>query len=63
MLANPQPEKFVFGLVTNGQEFQFLKLMQQDSPIYAMSDLFSIYRGQDLCPVLQILKRIAYDLT
>jgi hypothetical protein len=86
----------VWGLVTNGREFQFMKVQAacagegwdpnpdgpnpdgarggadptgrspvppSDSPdpgtIYALSDLFSIYRGRDLDWVLQILRRIA----
>jgi hypothetical protein len=32
MLANPNPEKPVFGLVINGEDFQFLKLTKQDTP-------------------------------
>jgi hypothetical protein len=49
----------IFGLVTNGREFQFLKVTQEESPQYALSDLFSLYRGNDLAWVLQILKGLA----
>lgn len=57
MLASPQPERPVFGLVTNGSEFLFLKLVQGMTPQYATSDIFSIWNRQnDLYAVTQILK-------
>ena len=59
MMANPHPERPVFGLVTNGSEFIFLKLQQQDTLSYAESDLFSIKRGNDLYTVVSILKHLA----
>jgi hypothetical protein len=59
MLEQPTPEFPVFGLVTNGREFQFLKLVAGEFPQYGMSDLFSLYRGDDLQIVLQILKGLA----
>lgn len=51
--ANTQP---TFGLVTNGREFQFLKLIKGKKIAYSLSDLFSLYRGDDLYLVLQILR-------
>lgn len=59
MLANPQPDKPVFGLVTNGGNFIFIKVIQQEHPSYALSDEFTLRRGNDLYMVLQILKRLA----
>ena len=59
MIANPHPERPVFGLVTNGSEFIFLKLQQQDTLKYAESDLFSIKRGNDLYTVVSILKHLS----
>ena len=59
MMANPHLERPVFGLVTNGSEFIFLKLQQQDTLSYAESDLFSIKRGNDLYTVVSILKHLA----
>ncbi len=60
MLSNPQPEKPVYGLLTNGGEFVFLKLIQQDRPQYAFSRVFSLFNpGNDLYGVLRILKRLA----
>jgi hypothetical protein len=59
MMANPNRDRPVFGLVTNGSEFIFLKLQHQDSLKYAESDLFSIKRGNDLYTVVSILKHLA----
>ncbi len=58
MLANPQPNKPLFGLVTNGSNFIFIKLIQQDFPVYALSDEFTLRRGNDLYTVLSVLKRL-----
>lgn len=59
MLANPNPEKPVFGLVINGEDFQFLKLTKQDTPKYALSDKFTLSRrGNELYQVLSILKKL-----
>lgn len=61
MVSNPTVEKNTFGLVTNGDDFQFIKLSQQDSPRYAFSDRFSISNQQEneLYRVLKVLKKIA----
>lgn len=58
MMGNPNPEKPVFGLVTNGSNFRFIKLTKQDTPQYAQSDEFTLDRGDDLYNVLSILKRL-----
>ncbi|MDY6785243.1 MAG: restriction endonuclease subunit R [Cyanobacteriota bacterium] len=59
MLANPEREKPVYGLITNGNSFIFLKLIQGDIPQYALSRLFYILNpGNDLYGVLSILKRL-----
>ena len=58
MLANLNPEKPLFGLVTNGSNFIFLKLVQQEVPYYALSDEFTLRRGNDLYTVLGILTRL-----
>lgn len=58
MLANPVKDQPGFGVVTNGSEFQFLKLIHQPSPQYALSDVFSLLnRGNDLYSVLSIFKK------
>jgi predicted type IV restriction endonuclease len=59
MLASPYPERPVFGLLTNGSSFRFVKLLKQASPKYALSQAFDLLNpGNDLYRVLQILKRI-----
>jgi hypothetical protein len=59
MLAHPDPDRPCFGLVVNGSEFLFLKLMPGTPPIYATSNLFSMLnRGNDLYRVLQILRTV-----
>ena len=62
MMANSNPEKPVFGLVTNGSNFRFIKLTKQDVPQYALSDEFKIDRGEDLYNVLRVLKRLGASL-
>lgn len=59
MMANPNPDKPVFGLVTNGSNFRFIKLTKQDTPQYALSNEFVLDRGDDLHNVLGILKRLS----
>lgn len=59
MLANPQPEKPVFGMVTNGGNFIFVKLQIKEFPQYEVSNVFSLLpRRNQLYDVLQILKRL-----
>lgn len=56
MAANPTRKKPVFGLVTNGNNFIFLKLQQQE---YTLSDSFALLSCQNkLYDVVQILKQI-----
>jgi hypothetical protein len=59
MLAQPDSEKPTFGMVLNGSEFLFIKMVYEDVPRYALSNTFSLLnRGNDLYSVLQILKRL-----
>ncbi|NEQ76812.1 MAG: restriction endonuclease subunit R [Okeania sp. SIO2C9] len=60
MMANPHPEQPIFGLVTNGDDFQFIKLVKQNSPQYALSKKFTISNPQnnELYHVLSILKKL-----
>ncbi len=60
MLATPHPEKPVFGMITSGGSFMFLKLVKGETPQYATSDIFDIRnRGNELYSVLSILKRLS----
>lgn len=68
MIGNPNPERPVYGLITNGDEFQFIKLLIQDnrsadahgSPQYDLSNIFSLllpHRNQ-LYDIMRVLKQI-----
>ncbi|MCT7994062.1 type I restriction endonuclease [Laspinema olomoucense] len=59
MLAHPNRQRPVFGMVTNGGNFIFVKLQYQEFPQYELSSVFSLLplRNQ-LYEVLQILKRL-----
>ncbi|MBD2725497.1 restriction endonuclease subunit R [Nostoc sp. FACHB-892] len=60
MVANAGNDKPTFGFVINGREFQFIKLMKQGTPRYALSYTLSLNRGDDLHTVVKVLKRIAH---
>jgi hypothetical protein len=60
MMGNPNPQRPVYGLITNGDEFQFIKLLNQDNPQYDLSNIFSLllpHRNQ-LYDILRVLKQI-----
>ncbi|MCU0546710.1 MAG: type I restriction endonuclease [Oscillatoriaceae cyanobacterium Prado104] len=59
MLSNPNPDKPTFGMLTNGSNFRFIKLIKQETPQYALSHEFVIDRGRDFHEVFRILKRLA----
>jgi PD-(D/E)XK nuclease superfamily len=58
MLAAPHNE--VYGMVTSGGSFMFVKLIKGNIPRYATSDIFDVRnRGNELYDVLQILKKLS----
>ncbi|MEH1871317.1 restriction endonuclease subunit R [Nostoc sp.] len=60
MLAAPQSQDVVFGMITSGGSFMLIKLLKGHPPRYATSDIFDVRnRGNELYNVLQILKRIS----
>lgn len=64
MLGNPNPEKPVFGLVTNGSNCIFLKLSKQNTLKYAISDEFTLLkRENEFYQVLRILKNLSQVLS
>ncbi|NEQ99209.1 MAG: restriction endonuclease subunit R [Cyanothece sp. SIO2G6] len=63
MMEKAQPGEVVFGLVSNGQEFQFLKLLKTETPIYALSYTLCLNREDDLQRVAQILKALSQWVT
>ncbi|MGD1853738.1 MAG: type I restriction enzyme HsdR N-terminal domain-containing protein [Leptolyngbyaceae cyanobacterium] len=56
MMGQAQPVSF--GFVTNGNEFQFLKLVHQNSWEYSLSHTFSLDRHDDLQQVIRILRHL-----
>lgn len=63
MMANPDTEKPVFAMATNGGEFFFLKLNRQGTPQYDISRIFSHLPLQnEFYDVLQILKRLGKNI-
>ena len=60
MLGTPNPEKPIFGMLTNGSHFLFAKLVKGETPQYALSDEFVLRRREnELYRVLSVLKRLA----
>ncbi|GAP95375.1 hypothetical protein NIES2104_18970 [Leptolyngbya sp. NIES-2104] len=60
LMANPHPQQPSFGLLTNGDDILFVKLVQAESRFYSLSRVFAPFTsGRELYIVLQILKRIA----
>jgi len=59
MLATPNQEEPTYGLLTNGANFLFIKLIKGETPQYALSRMFYIFNpGNDLYNVLSVLKRL-----
>ncbi|MEO0771135.1 MAG: restriction endonuclease subunit R [Cyanobacteria bacterium J06649_4] len=63
MLAAPDKTAPVYGLVTNGTDFVFLKMAFEEVPRYARSRQFILGQDHDLEQVLQILKNLANTLS
>lgn len=60
LMANPQPDRPSFGMVTNGNDIFFVNLVQHSLRRYALSRVFAPFISkQELYGALQILKRIS----
>ena len=62
MLSAPQLDQPLFGLITNGEEFRFVKLQQiHDRAIVDLSDVLSVMPASRsrLIQVVQVLKQWA----
>ena len=61
MMANPNPERPVYGMIGNGDEFMFIKMLTEVNPQYDLSNIFYLLlpRRNQLYDVLSILKQIA----
>lgn len=65
MMSNPDLDHPVYGLVTNGDNFLFIKLVRQSqSARYALSSDFSAYARlqNELYDVLRVMKRIGASI-
>jgi Macrocin-O-methyltransferase (TylF) len=60
MLGQATEGQAVFGLVTNGREFQFLKLLKGEVSRYALSYTLSLNRDGDLVQVVRSLRSLAH---
>ncbi|MEG3986552.1 restriction endonuclease subunit R [Microcoleus sp. S28C3] len=59
MLANLSADRPTYGLLMNGADFLFVKLVKREKPQYAFSRKFYLFNpGNDLYSVLSILKRL-----
>ncbi|MEM8637748.1 MAG: type I restriction endonuclease subunit R [Cyanobacteria bacterium P01_G01_bin.54] len=59
MMTSPEPQRPRFGLVTNGGEFFFVKVMGVETPQYDVSRVFShLPLRNELYEVLRILQQI-----
>ncbi len=62
MLGNPEMAQPTFGMITNGNEFLFLKSTRQSTTEYATSRLFSLINpNNELYEVLGILKKLGKE--
>ncbi|MBD2776218.1 restriction endonuclease subunit R [Iningainema tapete] len=58
MLAAPSQQ--VYGMITSGGSFMFVKLVKSNPPMYGTSDIFDVRnRGNELHDVMRILKRLS----
>ncbi|MEO1592985.1 MAG: type I restriction endonuclease [Cyanobacteria bacterium J06632_22] len=64
MLGSNSGQRPTYGMITNGNEFLFLKTVKTPTPEYGNSRLFSLVNpGNELHDVLQILKTMGTALT
>jgi hypothetical protein len=63
MMANANPDRPLFGVLTNGDDVLFVKLAGQP-PTYGLSRAFSLYTlASEQQSVLQVLKRVGKLVT
>lgn len=63
MLGDPEVTQPTFGLITNGNDFLFLKVSRQPTVQYANSRLFSLINpGNELYLVWQVLKQLSSEI-
>ena len=47
MMASPEQQFPLFGLLANGRHFMFVKLLKQKQPVYGLSELFTLFRQEN----------------
>ncbi|WP_414544661.1 type I restriction endonuclease [Nostoc sp. CCY0012] len=64
LMANPQPDKPVFGMLTNGDDVLFIKVKREvDTVQYDLSRVFALFTSaKELYNILQILQRIGQTI-
>jgi hypothetical protein len=63
LMANPQPEQPSFGMMTNGDDLLFIKLVQTGQRYYSLSRVFAPFTSsRELYSALQILKRFGQEI-
>jgi hypothetical protein len=63
LLANPQPDLPSFGMLTNGDDIMFVKLVQGEQRRYAVSRIFAPFvSARELSGAVQILKTIGRSI-
>lgn len=64
LMANPNSNLPVFGMVTNGDDILFIKVVQGDTPQYNLSRVFAPFTSaKELYIVLQVLKKFGQLVT
>ncbi|QYO64938.1 hypothetical protein [Leptolyngbya sp. 7M] len=66
MMCNPNPMRSVYGMVSNGDEFIFLKLSAMPKPEYGSSRLYSLFfplGNRDLQEVFRVLRQVKGAIT
>lgn len=59
MMASPAQQFSLFGFLTNGRHFMFVKPLKQEQAIYGLSELFTLLRqGNELYQVASILRQV-----
>lgn len=64
MMGNPDLDRPRFGMLTNGDDVLFVKLLVQSTPQYGLSRAFSIYTiPSELRSAFQVLKHLGQSIT
>ena len=59
MMASPEKELPLFGLLTNGRHFMFVKLIKKETPTYSLSELLTLFRQKnEMYQVTAILQHL-----